>query len=83
MGRGAHELRNPADLPRCARIAYSRHPAAQLWRTWRRVGGRDGEATIADVMLLPLAGLALSLFLLSMPGASDAVAETCALACYP
>jgi len=70
-------------LSRAARIAYSRHPAARLWRTWRRIIDRDGEATISDVLLLPLAGLAFSLFLLGTPGASDAVAAACSLACFP
>lgn len=70
-------------ISRVARIAYSRHPAALLYRSWRRVVGREGEATITDVMLLPLAGLTLSLFLLSLPGASDAVAAACSLACMP
>ena len=64
-----------------AHVAYSRHPAARLYRTWRRVVGRDGEFT--GLLLLPLAGLAFSLFLLSMPGASDAVAAACSLACLP
>jgi hypothetical protein len=66
-------------VSRISRIAYSRHPAARLYRTWRRVVGRDGEFT--SVLLLPLAGLAFSLFLLSTPGASDAVATACA--CMP
>jgi hypothetical protein len=66
---------------RVARIAYSRHPAARLYRTWRRVVGRDGEFT--SILLLPLAGLTFSLFLLSTPGASDAVAAACSLACLP
>jgi hypothetical protein len=35
------------------------------------------------VLFLPLAGLALSLFLLSLPGASEAVAAACAIACLP
>jgi hypothetical protein len=68
-------------VSRVARIAYSRHPAARLYRTWRCVVGRDGEFT--GVLLLPLAGLALSLFLLSIPGASDAVAAACSIACLP
>ena len=68
---------------RIARVAYSRHLAALLYRAWRHVVGREGEATIGDVLLLPLAGLALSLFLLNIPGASDAVAAACSLACLP
>jgi hypothetical protein len=47
------------------------------------VVGHDGEATIGDVLFLPIAGLAFSLFLLSTPGASDAVAAACLLACRP
>lgn len=70
-------------IGRVCRVAYSRHPAARLYRTWQRVVGRDGDATTADVLLLPLAGLALSLFLLSIPGTSDAVASACSLACMP
>ena len=70
-------------ISRIARVAYSRHPAARLYRTWQRVVGRDGEATIGDVLLLPLAGLALSLFLLSIPGTSDCVAAACSFACMP
>jgi hypothetical protein len=66
---------------RVARIAYSRHPAAWLYRTWQRVAGRDGEFT--GVLLLPLAGLAFSLLLLSTPSASQAVAAACSLACLP
>ena len=70
---------------RTARVAYSRHPAAQFYRAWRRLAGDDGQAEgrIVDVFLPPLAGLALSLFLLSLPGASDAVAAACSLACMP
>jgi hypothetical protein len=70
-------------LSRVTRIAYSRHPAALLYRCWRHVAGRPGEAQLADVLLLPLAGLAISLFLLSLPGASAAVAAACATACLP
>jgi hypothetical protein len=66
---------------RVAHIAYSRHPAARFYRVWQRVVGRDGEFT--GVLLLPLAGLAFSLLLLSTPGASDAVAAACSLACLP
>lgn len=72
-----------ARLSRVARVAYSQHPAARLHRAWRRVTGDDGETTIADVLLLPLAGLAFSLFLLSLPGTSEAVAAACAAACLP
>ena len=68
---------------RTARIAYLQHPVARLYRIGRHAIGGDGEGTIGDVLVLPLAGLALSLFLLSIPGASDAVASACSLACMP
>ncbi|HWB50420.1 MAG TPA: hypothetical protein VG651_15020 [Stellaceae bacterium] len=70
-------------LTRVARVAYSRHPVARVYRAWRRLAGDRGDAAVADVLFLPLAGLALSLFLLSLPGASDAVAAACATACFP
>jgi hypothetical protein len=66
---------------RAARIAYSRHPAALLYRAWRRVAGDQDEGEFGGVLLLPLAGLAFSLFLLSTPGASEAVAAACSAAC--
>ncbi len=69
-------------LSRVARIAYSRHLIARLYRGWRRVSGEE-VACLADVLFLPLAGLALSLFLLGLPGTSDAVAAACATACFP
>jgi hypothetical protein len=67
---------------RAARVAYSRRPAALLYRAWRRVAGED-ESELSEVLLLPLAGLAFSLFLLSTPGASEAVAAACSTACLP
>jgi len=72
-------------LGRTARIPYSRHPAARLCRFWRRVAGdpAQNEDQLADILLLPLAGLALSLFLLGLPGTSDAIAAACAVACMP
>ena len=69
-----------AHLRRTARIAYSRHPVARLSRIWRSVVGDPPQT---EVFLLPLAGLAFSLFVLSLPGASDAIAEACAVACLP
>jgi len=69
-------------LSRVTRVAYSRHPIARLYRGWRRVAGDQVEC-FADVLFLPLAGLALSLFLLGLPGTSDAVAAACATACFP
>ncbi len=68
-----------AHLRRAAHIAYSRHPVARLWRIWHRAN----EDRLVDILLLPLTGLALSLWLLSLPGASDAVADACAVACMP
>jgi hypothetical protein len=50
-----------------------------LCRIWRHVA----EDQLVDILLLSLAGLALSLFLSSLPGASDAIAEACAVACMP
>jgi hypothetical protein len=50
-----------------------------LWRIWHRAN----EDRLVDILLLPLTGLALSLWLLSLPGASDAVADACAVACMP
>jgi hypothetical protein len=70
-------------LSRVTRIAYSRHPVARLYRSWRRMAGDQGEGQIGEVLFLPLAGLALSLFLLGTPGASEAVAAACSVACLP
>lgn len=66
---------------RTVRIPYSKHPVARLYRGWRRVAGEVED--VADVVLLPLAGLALSLYLLGIPGTSDAVAAACSVACLP
>jgi hypothetical protein len=51
----------------------------------RRIAGDPAqhEDQLADILLLPLAGLALSLFLLGLPGTSDAIAAACAVACMP
>jgi hypothetical protein len=72
---------------RIARIAYSRHPAARWYRLWRWLAaGSTGEIEqdAGDVFVLPLAGLAFSLWLLgTIPGASDAIAAACATACLP
>jgi hypothetical protein len=71
-------------LARTTRIAYSRHPVARLYRSWRRAAGDNEEIGIADVVVLPLAGLALSLYVLSIPGAGAAVAAACSAgACMP
>jgi hypothetical protein len=47
---------------------------------WRSIAGDPPQT---EVFLLPLAVMALTLWLLSLPGASDAIAETCAVACMP
>jgi hypothetical protein len=52
-----------ANLRRTARIAYSRHPVARLCRIWRSIAGDPPQT---EVFLLPLAGLALTLFVLSL-----------------
>jgi hypothetical protein len=77
-------------LARCRRssqIAYSRTIAARLNRAWRRYADdpqRQCDTCIADILLLPLTGLMLSIFLLgTVPGASDAIAEACSVACMP
>jgi hypothetical protein len=74
-------------LRRVARIAYSRHPAARLFRGWRYFttdpSGR-AEHSVADILLLPLAGLALTLWLLgTVPGAGDAISLACSAECMP
>jgi hypothetical protein len=66
-------------------------PGAHLHRTahiawiWRRIAGdpAPNEARPVDLLPLPLIALALSLLVLSLPGASDAIAEACAVACLP
>jgi len=77
-------------LARCRRssqIAYSRTIAARLNRAWRRYADdpqRQCDTCIADILLLPLTGLMLSIFLLGkVLGASDAIAEACSVACMP
>jgi hypothetical protein len=84
----AHGVRMSLEIiervfPRASIAAYSRHPVAQLHRAWRRVAGRKEDGGLVGVLPLPLAGLAISLLLLSTPGASDAIAAACALACLP
>jgi hypothetical protein len=72
---------------RSSRTAYSRTIAARLNRAWRRYADdpeRQSDTCIADILLLPLTGLMLTIFLLgTVPGASDAVAEACSIACMP
>jgi len=64
---------------RLASLSASRR---QFYRTvvlWRRRFADDPESAsdecFADILLLPLAGLTFSLFVLSLPGASDAIAS--------
>jgi hypothetical protein len=61
---------------RAARIAYSRHPIARLLRLWRCVAGAPAEnCNAADILLLPLAGLTLSLFVIQLvPNAGEIIA---------
>ena len=66
--------------------AYRRRSLARLRYAWRRFADdpeRASDECLADILLLPLAGLTLSLFVLSLPGASDAVAAACSIACMP
>lgn len=74
-------------LKRAARVAYSRRTIARLYQTWQRFAGDPSRRTghcAADILLLPLTGLMLTLWLLgSVPGASDAVANACATVCMP
>jgi hypothetical protein len=76
-----------ARFRRSARVAYSRLPTARLYRAWRYFtvdpSGRN-QYCAADILLLPLTGLMLTLWLLgTVPGASDAISEACATVCMP
>jgi len=74
------EIEAARRLRRAACIAYSRHPAAISYRAWRSLAA----VRAADHLLLPLTGLMLMLLLLvSVPGASDMIAEACSIACMP
>jgi hypothetical protein len=78
----------PVDrLRRAARVAYSRHPMARLYRAWGRITeDPDGqtEYCAADILVLPLAGLALTLWVLgTVPGASETIGAACSMACMP
>ena len=72
---------------RVARLAYSRHPAARLLRFTRYfTTGPTGrvEHHVADILLLPLTGLAATLWLLeTVPGAREAISMACSAACMP
>jgi hypothetical protein len=66
--------------------AYQRRSVTRLYGVWRRFANHSGRASdecLADILLLPLAGLTFSLFVLSLPGASDAIASACSMACMP
>jgi hypothetical protein len=66
--------------------AYRRRFLARLRYAWRRFADdpeRASDDCLADILLLPLVGLTLSLFVLSLPGASDAIASACSMACMP
>jgi len=72
---------------RTVRVAYSRHPLARLYRGWLRlVDDPDarGEGCAADILMLPLVGLAATAWVLAaVPGASEAIAAACSTACLP
>ena len=72
---------------RTARVAYSHHPLARARRVWWRLtedAARDTDIGAADILLLPLAGLLLTVLLLAtVPGASDAISAACSTACMP
>jgi hypothetical protein len=74
-------------LRHMARSAYSPHPAARLFRIWRSFSidpSGQNDYGVADILLLPLAGLAVTLWvLISVPGASDAISMACSSACMP
>jgi hypothetical protein len=66
--------------------AYRRRSITRLYRVWRRFADdpvRASDECLTDILLLPLAGLTFSLFVLSLPGASDAIASACSMACMP
>ena len=72
---------------RTARVAYSQHPLARLRRIWGRLtedAPSDTDMSAADILLLPLVGLLLTVLLLTtVPGASDAISAACSTACMP
>jgi hypothetical protein len=66
--------------------AYWRRSIARLYGAWRRFADdpeRASDECLADILLLPLTGMTFSLFVLSLPGASDAIASACSMACMP
>jgi hypothetical protein len=68
------------DLPSVVLWAARRARFAGLLGAWRHLvndPAHDGGGRLADVVLLPLAGLTLSLYLLgTVPAASEAIAVT-------
>jgi hypothetical protein len=80
------DIRRAARRRRISLSAYRRRSIARLYYAWRRFGDgpeRASDECLADILLLPLAGLTFSLFVLSLPGASDAIATACSMACMP
>jgi hypothetical protein len=79
------------DIRRAARrhldslSAYQRRSVTRLYRIWRGFADdpERSDECLADILLLPLAGLTFSLFVLSLPGASEAIASACSMACMP
>jgi|HubBroStandDraft_6_1064221.scaffolds.fasta_scaffold91944_2 hypothetical protein len=66
--------------------ASRRRSVTRLRGAWRRFADHPERASddcLADILLLPLAGLTFSLFVLSLPGASDAIAAACSMVCMP
>jgi hypothetical protein len=64
--------------------AYRRRSITNLYGVWWRFADHpesESDECLADILLLPLAGLTFSLFVLSLPGASDAIASACSMAC--
>jgi hypothetical protein len=65
---------------------FQRRSVTWLIIARRSLGARQGKVSdecLADILLLPLAGLTFDLFVLSLPGASDAVASACSIVCMP
>jgi hypothetical protein len=66
--------------------AYWRRSITRLYGARRRFTDDPEKASdecLADILLLPLSGLTFSLFVLSLPGASDAIASACSMVCMP
>ena len=69
-----------------SRSAYRRRSIRRLYAAWRRLADepeRASDECLADLLLLPLSGLISSFFVLSLPGASDAIASACWMVCMP